>query len=272
MAFLGPLTADADNDTRARLDEFIRWSCIGCGHQWPPKSAPPSYCRQCGMQGGYAPEDLPLHGHHSSQVGPIAPGVIIPEWAAGFPRGLPRGLSMVARGRPGSGKSRAIFRLASQMGRAAILGLEMGSELSKATAASAGADLDRCWWYDEPSVLEDLEILAPDVVVVDSIQELGRRRKSIVASLQKWAKDCGTNVLLISQLGQHGASRHGENDDFKCDIVIDILPGHSEDGPRTASHGLGHTKQHCADGCAHVRIAKSRICPLIGFDVPIVAT
>jgi hypothetical protein len=156
------------------------------------------------------------------------------------------------------------------MGTASIFGLEMGKVLSKETGSFAGAVLDNCWWYDDMVGLEDLAIISPAVVVVDSLQKL-KPRKSIVKRLRDWAMAEGRNVLFVSQLGQHGSSRHGEDDDFDCDIVVDVSPGMIDGTPCRNRHGINDKPIDCREGCAHVRIAKSRVCQLIGGDVPIVA-
>lgn len=267
MVTASNLTLVRNSGTRARLEV---WVCIGCGHKWGT-SAPPDYCRQCGVRGGYAPDDLVLQGTQSADLGELEPGVIVSDWAHLLPKGLPLGRSMVMRGRPGGGKSRSAFRLASQIGIAQIFALEMGKVLSKETAAFAGANLDNCWWYDDIEGLPDLELLNPAVVVVDSTQKIKRGRTTVVNKLRKWAEDNDRNVIFVSQLGVHGASRHGEDQDFDCDVVVDVSPGMVDGVPCKNRHGLNEKPADCREGCAHVRIAKSRVCQLIGGDVPIVA-
>lgn len=267
MVFQPNLTLVPNPDTRARLEV---WRCIGCGHKWG-SSTPPDYCRQCGVRGGYAPADLELLGTQSCDLGELEPGVIVSDWAHLLPIGLPLGLSMVMRGRPGGGKSRSAFRLGSQIGIAAMFGLEMGKVLSKETAGFAGANLENCWWYDDLEGLADLDVLCPAVVVVDSIQKIRKGRTSVVNRLRKWAADNGRNAIFVSQLGVHGASRHGEDQDFDCDVVVDVSPGMVDGVPCKNRHGVNEKPAECREGCVHVRIAKSRICQLIGGDVPIVA-
>lgn len=261
------LTLVRDCAAHAPISAF---ACIGCGHRWTNPKPPPSYCRQCGVRGGYAPEDISLFGTQSDELDELAPGVIVQDWAHLLPIGLPLGLSMVMRGRPGGGKSRAAFRLASQMGIAAIFSLEMGKTLGKETARAAGATLGNCWWYDDIEGLSDLDILSPAVVVVDSIQKI-RRRNSTILKLRAWAADKERNMLFVSQLGTHGASRHGEDSDFDCDVVVDVQPGMVDGVQCKNRHGIGEKATECAEGCAHVRIAKSRVCQLVSGDVPIVA-
>jgi hypothetical protein len=175
------------------------------------------------------------------------------------------------RGRPGAGKSRAAIRMASQIGRTSVLALEMGLVLSKDSGAQSGANVDDFYWYDDADKgLREIEIIRPAVVVIDSVQKLGRQRKSIVSQLRQWAEDQGSNLILVSQKGKHGASRHGEDDDFDCDVVADVMHGSTPQEPRTAIHGFESKPTACKMGHAHVSIAKSRICPLVAFDVPIV--
>jgi hypothetical protein len=151
-----------------------------------------------------------------------------------------------------------------------VLAIEMGLVLSNDTALQSGARLDRFYWYEDTSGLSELEIIRPAVVVVDSVQKLGRQRKSIVAQLRQWAQLTNSNLILVSQKGKHGASRHGEDDDFDCDCVADVTHGSTPQEPCSAIHGFDHKPTPCKHGHAHVSIAKSRICPLVAFDVPIV--
>lgn len=267
MAAAPKLTLVGKSAKRAPAQAIV---CIGCGHRWQSQKPAPSYCRQCGVRGGYAPEDLELLGTQSDELEELAPGVIVPDWSHLLPIGLPLGLSMVMRGRPGGGKSRAGFRLASQMGIAMIFSLEMGKTLGKETARNAGATLENCWWYDDIEGLADLDVLSPAVVLVDSIQKL-RRRNSAILKLRAWAADKERNAIFVSQLGTHGASRHGEDSDFDCDVVVDVQPGMVDGVQCKNRHGIGEKATECAEGCAHVRIAKSRVCQLISGDVPIVA-
>jgi hypothetical protein len=152
-----------------------------------------------------------------------------------------------------------------------IFGLEMGKELSLDTARSAGARLDRAWWYGDVDGLVELELLDPACVVVDSIQKLRYARRRIVDQLMQWARDNDRNVVLVSQLSADGKSRHGEDDDFDVDMTVDVSPGRTTRGARKDVHGLEDTPTRCADGCCHASVAKSRVCPLVAFDVPIVA-
>lgn len=233
------------------------------------KNVPP-YCYQCGAQNGYAWEEIHLQGSRSDEIGELEPGVPIPEWLSAFPEGLPLGRSLVLRGRPGVGKSRVGFRLASQIGVTMAFALEMGDVLSKDSARQSGANMDRFYWYTDTSGLTELEIIKPAVVAIDSVQKLGRQRKSIVARLRQWAQEADGNLILISQKGKHGASRHGEDDDFDCDAVADVMHGSTPQEMRSAIHGFDSKPTPCKMHHAHVSITKSRICPLVAFDVPIV--
>ena len=178
---------------------------------------------------------------------------------------------MVMRGRPGVGKSRVAIRLASQIGPTIVLALEMGLVLSKDSGVQSGAILEEFWWYEDvDNGLREIEIIRPSVVLVDSVQKLGYQRKSIVSQLRQWAQDENTNLILVSQKGKHGASRHSEDDDFDCDVVADVQHGSTPQQPQSAIHGFESKPTACKYGHAHVSIAKSRICPLVAFDVPIV--
>jgi hypothetical protein len=224
------------------------------------------------MPNGYAPIELTLRGTRSSELADLEPGPIFPEWSAGFPAGIPLGRTLVVRGRMGAGKSRATFRLASQYDICAVLGLEMGKALSLETARNAGANLDSCYWYDDvDDLLADLDDLEPQAIAIDSIQKLGRARSRVVRQLRRWVAEHQSTLLLISQLSKDGRSRYGEDDDFDCDAMLDCLPGVVEGVRQTHSHGMDGVKSECEKGCCHIAIRKSRISPLIGFDVPIIS-
>lgn len=250
--------------------EPLRWRCIECGHENEKRVVPP-YCSSCGLRDGYAAEHVEIVGKASGELDEIQPGVIVEEWRSLLPRGLPLGLSMVLRGRPGAGKSRAGYRLGSQIGRASVAALEMGAKLSHSTAKNAGANTENLIWYDDIEPLfDELRYVDPDVIIVDSVQKL-KKRGPRVAQLRRWALDNSKNLILISQKGQHGSSRHGEDDDFDCDVIIDVRPT-SKDGVIFAEcHAHDDHKTPCKAKHAHATVAKSRVCELLSCDVPIVA-
>lgn len=261
------LTENRESDTRARLE---RWVCLACEHECTRKVVP-NHCLQCGMLHGYAPQPIEVLGTRSDEIDEIGTGILVPEWADAFPRGLPLGRSMVLRGRPGAGKSRAGYRFASQIGTCMVFGIEMGTALSVETARKAGAQMSAFYWYQDTEGLSDLEVLDPAVVVVDSIQKLGRDRRRIVNQLMMWARDYDRNCVFISQLSADGKSRFGEDDDFDCDVIVDVSAGRTAKGGISRRvHGLDDKQTPCRDGCTHASIAKSRVCPLVSFDVPIV--
>lgn len=261
------LTATEKTDTRARL---VRWICIGCGHEWRGKVLPPR-CKRCDVSSGYAPEEVKLIGSASDEIEELEYGALLPEWATALPRGFPLGKVLMMRGRPGAGKSRIAFRLATQLGRAMIFGLEMGKTLSLDTARSAGAKVDDVLWYEGLEGLEELETVDPNMVAIDSIQKLNYDRKRVIQRLTDWANANGRNVILISQLSADGKSRYGEDADFDADMNCDVSPGRTDKGPRKYLHGLEEEPRKCREGCAHVSVAKSRVCPLLAFDVPIIS-
>lgn len=262
------LTPPRKSYTRARLE---RWVCIGCGDE-NPKGKTLAYCRACGLKNGYAPEPVQLLGTHSDDVEPDELGRIIPEWSVPLPKGLPRGRSIVLRGRPGAGKSRIAYRLASQIGVTMAFGLEMGKKLSRQTAADAGAKMATLFWYDEIGGLEDERYLNPECKVFDSVQKIGQGWRGIVRAQMDWAKETGGTLILVSQMNIKGSSRFSEDADFDCDIVVDVLPSFDKEKVRrTALHGFETEHTQCQVGCAHLSVAKSRCCPLVAFDVPIVA-
>jgi len=245
-----------------------RWVCVNCGDLCPRKRPPP-WCNQCGMVDAYAPEEVELSAILPDQIEDLTPGVIVPEWAPLLPRGLCLGCSLVMRARPGAGKSRSAFRLAGALGgRAMVFALEMGAKLSADTARDAGADTSQFYWYEDADKFEEVEALDPVVVVVDSIQKLPRR-KAWIARARQWARDRDRNLILISQKGKHGASRHGEDDDFDCDCIVDVMPCEAEGRPRSELHHGDERPTACAPGCAHAVVVKSRICMPGAWDVPI---
>jgi hypothetical protein len=232
----------------------------------------PQHCTRCGFRNGYAPQRVPLIGTRSDEIDEVGTGVLVEEWAHVFPDGLPLGRSMVLRGRPGAGKSRAGYRFASQIGTTMAFGLEMGKELSVDTARKAGAKMDSFFWYADTDGLDDLDVIQPDAVVVDSIQKLGRERTRVVEMLMTWARDNAKNCIFISQLSADGKSRYGENDDFYCDVIVDVYSARTPKGGLSRrTHGRDENDRVCHDGCTHACVAKSRVCQLIAFDVPIIA-
>jgi hypothetical protein len=261
------LTVEQKEDTRAR---FVRWICIGCGDEWNGKRLP-RRCRRCGVQGGYAPEEIELIGTRSDELPELRYDVIVPEWSSLLPRGLPLGASLLLRGRPGAGKSRAAYRFASQLGTTMAFGIEMGMVLSLDTARNAGAHIEQIIWYGDLDGLAELEIIDPKAVVIDSIQKLRRARRRTVDLLMAWAKEFDRNVVLVSQLSADGKSRYGEDDDFDVDMIVDVSPGRTNRGPCKHVHGLEDTARPCAPGCCHASVPKSRVCPLLAADLPIVA-
>jgi hypothetical protein len=261
------LTSAKKEDTRAPV---VRWFCIGCRHEWTGKKLPRA-CRQCGVIGGYAPEEIELLGTRSDDLDELVPGIIVPEWQGLLPHGLPLGRTMLLRGRPGAGKSRTAYRFATQIGPSMIFGIEMGKTLSLDSASKAGARTDDILWYEDLAGFAEVELVNPSVVVVDSIQKLKYERRRIVDRLMAWAKDNERNVVLVSQLSADGKSRYGEDDDFDVDMTVDVSPGRTDKGPRKGVHLLEDGPTRCKDGCCHASVAKSRVCPLLAIDVPIVA-
>lgn len=246
----------------------VRWICLSCGHECKRQKVP-SYCYQCGMREGYAPVEVPLSATRSDALEELIPGVVVPEWQPLLPIGLPLGCSMVLRGRPGGGKSRAGFRLAGNIGKVMAFALEMGDKLSSHTAVDAGANVSNFWWYNDTNGIDEIEYLDPDVVVVDSVQKLGRSRRKLVDRLMRWARDKNRNLILISQKGQHGASRHGEDDDFDCDCIVDVRSAKHDGALLSEIHGTDDFRTECAPGCTHATVAKSRVCQLLSWDLPI---
>jgi hypothetical protein len=223
------------------------------------------------MVGGYAPQEIRLIGTMSDDIDGVEYGLKVADWSAVWPRGVPLGRTFLLRGRPGAGKSRLAYRLAAQLGRAMVFGIEMGKTLSLDTARQAGAQCEQLVWYDDLEGLAELELLEPAVVVIDSIQKLRRARRQTVDRLMAWAKQSDSSLVLVSQLSADGKSRYGEDDDFDCDMTVDVWPGRTTKGPRKDVHLFEDTHRRCDDGCAHVLVAKSRVCPLVAFDAPIVA-
>jgi len=223
------------------------------------------------MPHGYAPEEVALIGTRSDELEELSAGILVPEWSQILPHGLPLGRTMLLRGRPGAGKSRLAYRFASQLGRVMCFGIEMGKALSLQTAQNAGAHVKDVWWYEDLEGLEEIDLIDPAAVVIDSIQKLKRARRRTVDFLLNWARQTSRNVILVSQLSAQGKSRYGEDDDFDVDMTVDVSPGRSAKGGRKEIHGLEDSPTLCKLGCAHASVAKSRVCPLISADLPIVA-
>jgi hypothetical protein len=222
------------------------------------------------MVNGYGAEDIPILGKRSTELGQLKQGVFVDDWSLALPHGLPLGCSLVMRGRPGAGKSRAGYRLGAAIGPCMAFGIEMGETLSSVTANDAGANMANFWWYEDLEGLKDLPHIDPACVVIDSVQKLGRARGRIVAMLRKWALENDRNVIFVSQRNQKGASRNGEDDDFDCDVIVDVTRCKNDGVMRQEIHGRDESRTPCQEGCAHIEIAKSRVCQLIALDVQIV--
>lgn len=247
----------------------VRWICFVCGVECRFKRVP-SYCHDCGTLEGFQPQAVELRGTRGEAVETLEPGVIVPEWAPLLPIGLPRGCSMILRGRPGAGKSRAAFRLATNIGTTMIFALEMGKKLSQHTLIDAGGNNENVWWYEHDcSGIDEVKFIKPKSIVFDSVQKMGRERGRIVTRLRRWALDEGTNLFLISQQNQKGVSRYGEGDDFDCDAVCDVTPCCKDRVPLKNVHGNDDHLTECAPGCAHVALVKSRVSLPGAWDVPI---
>jgi hypothetical protein len=225
------------------------------------------------MPNGYAPEEIEIVGRRSDEIEGIPTGVFVADWEKVLPSGLPLGFSMLLRGRPGGGKSRAAFRFVSQLGTTMAFALEMGQALSCVTAEVAGARMDRFYWYDSIAGLEELDTIDPAAVAIDSVQKLGRDKSKVIKRLRRWALERQRNLVLVSQQNIRGASWGGDAPDFDCDFIVDISRRLNEKGiARREIHGNDETPSMCAEKCAHAQVAKTRVPDSVpvAFDVPIV--
>jgi predicted ATP-dependent serine protease len=176
------------------------------------------------MEHGFAPVDgqAPC-GHLASEDSPTSELEYssAPAWSELWPRGVPRAVVQLWTGRPGAGKSRLALRLGTDVGACAYLSLEMSEPVLIDTARSCGGDLTRLWpYYDSRTLMRDLPLICPTVVIVDSMQELSSKR--VLSQLIAWCRTTPGILILISQVNSEGQPRGGNAVPHGVDAVFDV--------------------------------------------------
>jgi len=133
--------------------------------------------------------------------------------------GLVPGSLVLIGGQPGIGKSTLMMQLALQM-RAKILYVsgEESEEQIKMRADRIGILHDQCYILTETDllgVLDEVRVLQPDLVIIDSIQTLTlpslesiqgsvSQVRECTAEIQKFAKQSGIPFILIGHINKEG--------------------------------------------------------------------
>jgi predicted ATP-dependent serine protease len=143
-----------------------------------------------------------------------------------FPRGVPSGPQLWFGG-PGSGKSRLSMRFGCELGHCAYISLEMGHPVwleMVQQSCPTERELNNIRFFSNVD-----EFFAsnptPECVVVDSVQYLGRRYKSIARRLHSWAASHLSTIVWISQINAKGQRRGGPSLAHAVDIELEITPG-----------------------------------------------
>jgi predicted ATP-dependent serine protease len=111
--------------------------------------------------------------------------------------------------------------MGTDIGVTAYLSLEMSEPVLIDTARSCGGELSRLWpYYDTRALLRDLPLVAPTVVIVDSMQELANRRA--LSQLIGWCRTTPGILVLISQVNSEGQPRGGNAIPHGVDAVFDV--------------------------------------------------
>jgi predicted ATP-dependent serine protease len=146
------------------------------------------------------------------------------DFGAVFTRGVPLGASQLWYGGPGTGKSRLAMRFATHLGRTLVCALEMGEEMTAQLARESGSKMVNYWTCrDTKSLWHDLPFVEPLVVIVDSIQELGRGAKGTIKRLYDWANETGGIAIHVCQVNSKGTARGGPSHAHKVDIELQLV-------------------------------------------------
>ena len=135
--------------------------------------------------------------------------------------GIMPGSLVLIGGEPGIGKSTLMLQIALTLTKKKVLYVsgEESDQQIKMRAERLGAKSDNCFILTETStqnIFKQIEILQPEVLIVDSIQTLHSafiesgagsisQVRECTAELIKYAKESGTPVFLIGHITKEGA-------------------------------------------------------------------
>ncbi len=147
-----------------------------------------------------------------------------PAWLDLFPFGCPVPSTQLWYGGPGTGKTRLALRFATGLGITACACLEMGRARTVEFAEQSGSILSRLWPYDTLSDLwQDLPIVEPRCIVIDSLQYVGRNPKRELSRLCHWAATNQGLVVVVNQVNANGRSRGGPSSSHALDIELQLV-------------------------------------------------
>ncbi|MEO9871658.1 DNA repair protein RadA [Ekhidna sp.] len=134
--------------------------------------------------------------------------------------GIVAGSLVLVGGEPGIGKSTIMLQMAVRLQKKTLyVSGEESAEQIKMRADRIGTTADQCFLFAETSlseVIKQAESLAPDILVIDSIQTLHSERleaaigsisqvKECTGQLMKFAKQKGIPIFLIGHVNKDGA-------------------------------------------------------------------
>ncbi|WP_462254127.1 DNA repair protein RadA [Ekhidna sp.] len=134
--------------------------------------------------------------------------------------GIVSGSLVLVGGEPGIGKSTIMLQMAIRLPQKTLyVSGEESAQQIKMRAERIGSTAEQCFLYAETSlsqVLKQAEHLAPDILIIDSIQTLHSDRieaaigsisqvKECTGQLMKFAKQKGIPVFLIGHVNKDGA-------------------------------------------------------------------
>ena len=213
-----------------------RWFCTSCGNESPKWMG---RCPACGEWNTMVEETV-VTGKKSSVRGESVPGaarkpVRLPDIDSSAENrvslgndevdrilggGLVQGSLVLIGGEPGIGKSTLSLQI--PLGCPSLKTLYVTGEESarqvKMRADRLGGDTSNCLIFSETlmeRILEEAESVAPDLVVVDSVQTMFTERvesapgsvsqiKEVAAMLLRFAKESGIPVILIGHITKDG--------------------------------------------------------------------
>jgi DNA repair protein RadA/Sms len=133
--------------------------------------------------------------------------------------GIVNGSIILIGGQPGIGKSTLMMQLALQL-KAKVLYVsgEESEEQIKMRADRIGIKYDNCYILTEtelPGILDEITVLKPDMVIIDSIQMLSMpsidsiqgsvtQVRECTAEIQRFAKSTGIPFILIGHINKEG--------------------------------------------------------------------
>lgn len=166
--------------------------------------------------------------------------------------GFGEGESVLLHGPRGSGKSRCSYRWASRAG-GLLVAVEMVPAMTRHTAASAGAQLDRLWITGSSGWRERARELGARVVVIDSVSRWPGPESpvEITQAAAAWAATSGAVVLCICHENKRGRERGSAELGHDVDTVARV-------------------ENRRADATARLRLLKRRLGPCASCRVELV--